>query len=53
MQMHADLSEEVLAKAVAKGVLDGLEAYFGKRAEPVAVLAERWKGALRNMEAEQ
>ena len=53
MQMHADLSEEVLAKAVAKGVLDGLEAYFGKRAEPVAVLAERWKGALHNMEAEQ
>lgn len=53
MQMHADPNEEMIAKAVARGVLNGLEAYFGKRAEPVAVLAERWKSALHNMEAEQ
>lgn len=53
MQMHADPNEEMIAKAVARGVRDGLEAYFGKRAEPVSVLAERWKGALHDMEAEQ
>lgn len=53
MQMYADPNEEIIARAVAKGVLNGLEAYFGKRAEPVAVLAERWKSALHNMEAEQ
>ena len=53
MQMHADPNEEMIAKAVARGVRDGLEAYFGKRAEPVSVLAERWKGALHGMEAEQ
>lgn len=50
MKMSAGITLEDITNAVSQGVQEALEAYFGKRAEPVAALEEKWKSALHSME---